>query len=56
MQFQEVKLKLAYDNFGGSSRAVDAVLNALARQYSGIELTVLGYEFRDLHLVPIEEG
>jgi len=56
MQFQEVTLKLAYDNFGGSSRAVDAVLNALAREYSGIELTVLDYEARDLHLVPTEEG
>ena len=54
MQFQEVTLKVAYENYGGSSEALDAVLHALA-QDSGVELTVLDYEARDLRLVPTEE-
>lgn len=55
MQFQEVTLKVAYENYGGSSEALDAVLHALA-QDSGVELTVLDYEARDLRLVPTEDS
>lgn len=55
MQFQEVTLKVAYENYGGSSEALDTVLWAIEQACGTFELAVLDYSARDLSLVPIEE-
>lgn len=55
MQFQEVTLKVAYENYGGSSEALDTVLWAIEQACGTFELAVLDYSARDLRLVPAEE-
>jgi len=55
MQFQELKLTVAYENYGGSSEALDTVLWAIEQACGTFELAVLNYSARDLGLVPIEE-
>ena len=55
MQFQEVTLKVAYENYGGSSEALDTVLWAIEQACGTFELAVLDYGARDLSLVPAEE-
>lgn len=55
MQFQELKLTVAYENFGGSSEALDAVLWLIANHGQDYDLKVLDFSARDFRLVPIEE-
>ena len=56
MQFQELKLTVAYENFGGSSEALDAVLWLIDNHGQDYDLKVLEFSARDFRLVPIEEG
>ena len=54
MQFQEVTLKVACENYGGSSEALDTVLWAIEQACGTFELAVLDAA-PGLSLVPAEE-
>lgn len=53
--FQEVTIRVAYETYGGESKALDAVLDAI-EESAPIELKVLDYSARELRLVPTEEA